>query len=83
MSISDKSIEEWIELINEIRDKQGKIPWRLERTQYQPILYRVVTVAGTPVNPTLGKRYRRHNTVLEMLAFAYALLIEESNILNS
>lgn len=77
MSISDKSVEEWIELINELRDKQGKIPWKLERTQYQPILYRVVTVANTPVNPTLGKRYRKHNTVLEMLAFAYALLNEE------
>lgn len=83
MSISDKSIEEWIELINELRDKQGKIPWKLERTEYRPILYRIVTVADTPINLLLGRRYRKHNTIVDMLSLTYTLLSEESNIPNS
>lgn len=73
-----KSVEEWLELVNELRVKQGKVLWKLKQSDSRGFsgTYRLVTVEGEPLNDSLGKKYRKYDTIKLILTMAYTLLQE-------
>lgn len=71
-----KSVEEWLELVNELRAKQGKVLWKLEYSKRFDSTYKLLTVEDEPINPSLGKKYRKYDTIKLILTMAYTLLQE-------
>jgi hypothetical protein len=73
-----KSVEEWLDLVNELRTKQGKVIWKLEKLQTKGFYCscRLFTIEDEPLNNSLGKKYRKYETIRLILTVAYTLLQE-------
>ena len=72
------SIEECLDLVNELRAKQGKVLWKLEMlcSKGCNYTYRLLTITDEPLNSSLGKKYRKYDTIKLMLTVVYTLLQE-------